>query len=446
MLKIAVITGMLGISLSVNATTSASAMSEFKRALTIITKSQLTLFRTEPADTTSEIIDKLQQRLSVLDTPTDTDDTELTVMRSILTETLDSFNDQYANYITPKQLAGYQERRNGNYVGVGLKFRAVADDYPIVIGTILGGPLSDKSVLPGDRLLTADGKDLKHKTSKEITTLLKGPAASQVTLGFRRQDAPAYNVTVHRQPVDLYYARSQVIDKHIGYIKISRFGARTHKHVEALLQGLVQQKVSGIVLDLRDNPGGSTRASRAIVSMFSDADTIYCERYQSGNIRNIPRHGQHLTDLPIAVLVNGDSMSSAEIVAGALQAHNRAIIIGSPTYGKGLVQKVTNLKEPLGGAVRTTIAMFATPDHQPIHGAGIVPDIYLETEADFLFRETGSLNISEQARGLQRKLREKSALISHPDNAAELINATDLQLARAVSELSRLGDIAASRE
>ncbi|OED40977.1 hypothetical protein AB833_10825 [Chromatiales bacterium (ex Bugula neritina AB1)] len=417
------------------------ARSEFERALSYIENTQLTLFATTKPVSTTAILGKLQERIEAeADTAPDRQsiDWQLPVMRGLLSETLETFNDQYANYISPQQLARYNERRNGNFVGVGLKFRVVANNYPIVIGTLLGGPLSKSNVLPGDRLISADGQDLRNLSSKEISKLLKGPAGSQVTITLSRQSNSTHSVLASRRSVDLHYARSETLQNDIGYIKISRFGSRTHSRVEGLLKNLLHRKVQGIILDLRDNPGGSTRAARAITSLFSHADTIYCERYKNGSIRNIPRYGNHQTDKPLIVLVNGNSMSSAEIVAGALQAHKRATIIGSPTFGKGLVQKVAHLKDPLGGAVRTTIAMFGTPDHQPIHGAGIVPDIYIESAADFMFRETGSLNISDQARLLQRQLREQSVRQTHPVSAAELITATDIQLARALVEIRKL--------
>ena len=128
-------------------------------------------------------------------------------------------------------------------------------------------------------------------------------------------------------------------------------------------------------------------------------------------------------------------MSSSEIVAGAIQTYNRGIIIGSPSFGKGLVQKVFNLQAPLGGAVRTTIAVFGRPDQQIIHAAGIVPDVYVKTKSDFMFRRTGSLNISDQAKAFQRQLLENDVKKKHPDSAEELIAATDLQLQTAINRL-----------
>lgn len=418
---------------------------EFKRALKIIENTQLEIFTDTPPASAESIFKKfkdLNTTHTALPATGSSDlDNELSqksieAMRKVLSETIDAYNDQYANYISPEQLKKYKERRTGNYQGVGLKFRARNDDYPVVIGAIVGGPLSDADLLPGDKIIEANQNDLKGLSSSEIVSLLKGPDQSAIELTLKRTNG-LHHVTGKRGPVDLQYARSEVIANNIGYIQISRFGGKTHETVAKLLGGLLNQKVDALILDLRNNPGGSTRAARAIVSMFNKEQHVYCEKHKSGTVKLLPRHGDHITDLPLAVLVNGNSMSSSEIVAGALQTYERGVIIGSPTYGKGLVQRVFNLAPPLGGAIRTTIAVFGRPDHQTIHAAGIVPDIYIETPADFMFRRTGSLNVRDNARAYQRTLLEQGVREKHPDKADALINAPDAQLNKAIAELNQ---------
>ncbi|MEM7260321.1 MAG: S41 family peptidase, partial [Pseudomonadota bacterium] len=341
----------------------------------------------------------------------------------------------YANYITPESLKTYREQRTGSYHGIGLKFRAMPDDYPLVIGALTGGPLEHSDLQPADQIIQADSSDLKGMSSRNIIKLLKGPQATSVNLLIKRNEN-TFTVKATRSPVNLEYARAEVIGD-IGYLKISRFGGKTHDKVRALVKDLLAQSVTGIVLDLRANPGGSTRAARSITSIFVKEQHIYCERYKSGTRRLLPRHGEHLTDLPLTVLVNGDSMSASEIVAGALQTYNRGLIIGEPTFGKGLVQKVYNLAPPLGGAIRTTIAEFATPSGIPIHATGIVPDKFIRTDADFMFQRTGSLNISDASRRFQRVLLEQRVKEQYPDRADEYISAKDIQLQSAIDALTQ---------
>lgn len=420
-----------------------TAYAEFVKALNIVQQTQLTIFTDATPQTKEEIIADYKKRVVTIEQELDKDATDyeatvekkrIELMRLMLAETLENYNDQYANYIYPDALKKYNSRRNGNFVGVGLKFRAVKDEYPLAIGALTGGPMDGKDIRPGDKLISVDDKPLKALVSKEVVTALKGPANSTAKIKVLR-DEKEHIVQVQRSAVELHYAESELLKENIGYIKVSRFGSKTHLRVEKLLKDLLDQGASSFILDLRDNPGGSTRAARAIVSMFSTEKDIYRERYKSGAEKPLPRHGEHATDLPLVVLINRESMSSSEIVAGAIQSYDRGIIVGSPSFGKGLVQKVFNLSAPLGGAVRTTIAVFARPDNQIIHAAGIVPDIYIETDSDFMFRRVGSLNIADEAKAFQRKLLEKDVREKNPEKADELIAATDLQLQTAINKL-----------
>jgi carboxyl-terminal processing protease len=421
---------------------------ELKRALKIIHNTQLRLFRDSPADSTDAILRRLDDRTEQLTLERENaepDTTRVDAMREVLAETMASYNDAYANYITPANLKKYRERRSGNYVGIGLKFRVRENDYPRVIGTLTGGPLELADIQPADKIISAGSKDLKGLRSSEVVSLLKGDEDTTVELTLQRESAPPFKLTAKRQHVDLHYARSEMIAGDIGYIKVSRFGGRTHTRVRKQVRALQQKNASAFVLDLRDNPGGSTRAARDIVSIFSDRDVVYFERYVTGKFRNQPRHGKHLTDKPLALLINGNSMSSSEIVAGAIQAHERGTIVGAPSYGKGLVQQIFDLKEPLGGAIRSTIAVFGRPDQKLIHGSGIVPDYYIETDADFMFRQTGSLNISDKARAFKRKLLEETIRAQRPEEADALIEARDEQLEKALEILrSEIGQQSAN--
>lgn len=426
----------------------ATAYSEFVKALNIVEQTQLTLFTDTPPPAKNDIIADYNARIKEIESSLDkdTEDAKATLekkrietMRLVLAETIDAYNDQYANYISPDALKKYNSRRNGNFVGVGLKFRALTDDYPVAIGALIGGPMDGKNVKPGDKLISVDDKSLKALQSRDVVAALKGPKDSTAVIKVSREGRE-HTINVKRAAVTLHYADSRLIDQSIGYIKISRFGSKTHERVGGLLDELIQQGASSFILDLRDNPGGSTRAARAIVSMFSTENDVYCERYKTGAVKQLPRHGNHVTDLPLAVLINGDSMSSSEIVAGAIQSYNRGVIVGTPSFGKGLVQKVFNLSAPLGGAIRTTIAVFGRPDHQLIHATGIVPDFYVKTDSDFMYRRVGSLNIADDAKAFQRTLLEKDVREKHPEKADALIAAKDLQLQTAINKLQQLAD------
>ena len=426
--------------------------SEFLRALNIIEQAQLTLFR-ETGDLSRQgLITELNDLWHSDNKPlhrsnaaagvavtSNLDANQAALMRTILVNAMDSFNDPFANYIQPAALERYYRRRGGQFVGIGLKFRARSNAYPVVIGPLLGGPLEHADVRPGDLIRSIDGIDQFGASSREISSSLLGRIDSTVLLRLTRDDeSEDSKLLAKRQKVNLEYARGEVVADGLGYLRISRFGGRTHELVARLLQQLIQQRVNGFILDLRDNSGGSTRAARAIVSMFSDQAQIYAEQFKSGKTRRLPRQGDKLTDLPLVVLINENSMSSAEIVAGALQTAGRATLIGAPSYGKGLIQRVFDLKAPLGGAVRATIAAYATLDDVLIHGVGIVPDQYIPSAERYIFRETGSLNISESARKFKRDLLADDIQTRYPaDQADRLLAQRDLQLNEAVSVLTR---------
>ena len=368
------------------------------KALDIIDGTQLSVFLQRELPDRAELISQIDALESV---PVEE---AIDAMRALLNEVLSVYNDPFANYINPKQHNAYKQRRTGGFVGVGLKYRAISEEYPLVIGPLLGGPLEHRNIKPGDKIIRADEVDLKSKSSSEVANYLKGEPDSMVTLGLERS-GEYFDLKTKRQAVQLHYARAEMLESKIGYLKVSRFGGNTHLRFKSELQAMLEQNARALILDLRDNPGGSTKAARNMMSMFDDAPWVFCEQYKNGTVKRLPRAGDRITELPLVVLVNEYSMSSSEILAGALQDYKRAKLIGAPTYGKGLIQRVFPLAEPIGGAVRTTIAMYGTPSHRLLHGRGLVPDIYVPTPNERLYRETGSVNISEEARIFRRQLR-----------------------------------------
>ncbi|MEE9320284.1 MAG: S41 family peptidase [Granulosicoccus sp.] len=409
--------------------------SECLRAIDLINQSQLELFKY--GDLYSP--ETLRARIdSVFKQPDSQLSTQLEAVRTLLRDVLDQYGDPFANYIDPVRHSSYKRRRQGSLVGIGLKFRAHAEALPLVIGVLLGGPLEGADIRPGDRISSVDGIDLQGASSRQVSDALSGEVGTSVTLsilaGSTRQRR---QLSIRRQAVELHYARAEILDNSMARLKISRFGGNTHNRVQQLIVSLRQDGVNALVLDLRDNPGGSTRAARFIMSMFDDSEWVFCEQYKNGKSNRLPRAGKKLTNMPLAILVNENSMSSSEILAGALQSSGRATVIGAPTYGKGLIQKVFPLAQPLGGAVRCTIATWATLDEIPLHGRGLIPDIYVPSAPRHLFRETGSLNISAESRTYRRELLEQGFHDSLPAQEAEvLIALPDRQLQRAISHLA----------
>ena len=405
------------------------ARAQCLKALDIIDSTQLSIFLQRELPSRDELLTQIDGLESL---PLDK---AITAMQSLLNEVLSVYNDPFANYINPKQHKAYTQRRKGGFVGVGLKYRAIDDEYPLLIGPLLGGPLEHQNLMPGDKIISANNIDLKSKSSREVAGYLKGEPNSSVTLRFER-NGKQHDIEAQRQAVQLHYARSEMLKSNIGYLKVSRFGGKTHLSFKSLLEDLLKRNTHAILLDLRDNPGGSTKAARTMMSLFDDAPWVFCEQYKNGTVKQLPRAGKRITELPMVILVNEYSMSSSEILAGALQDYKRAKLVGAPTYGKGLIQRVFPLAEPIGGAIRTTIAMYGTPNHKLLHGRGLVPDIYVPTPPERLYRETGSINISHEARVFRRNLQIELLKDQYPADVLKVYaNYPDAQLDVALTTL-----------
>jgi len=407
---------------------------ELKRALNIVDKTQLDLFRQGPLLSNEERIRRTDEILSQ-----STSDYEKAVLsaRDLIADVQRAYGDPYANYINPKSHNRYQRRRSGNLVGIGIKFRSRDKDYPIVIGPLLGGPLDDFDVQAGDTLKSADGESLFGASSRQVGSKLSGPVGSRVAITLGRGESTTTTLEVERRSVELHYARKALLEDNIAYIKISRFGTDTFERIKSFVEYFERKSVRGYVLDLRDNPGGSTRSARIIMSLFDKSSWVYCEQYKGGRSRQLPREGEQLTTAPLVVLINERSMSSSEILAGAFQVRKRARLVGTPSYGKGLIQKVYPLKVPIEGAVRTTIATYATPDNLPLHSRGLTPDIYVPSHPHEIYREIGSLNISDRTRKFRatlngNRLRENIGI----EKANALLAVPDIQLQVATSLIS----------
>jgi len=402
------------------------ARAQCLKALDIVDTTQLTLFLQREPESREKLVEQID---SFAQLP---EEKALAAMQTLLSDVMAVYNDPFANYINPKQHKAYTERRTGGFVGLGLKFRTQTEDYPVVIGALLGGPLEERDMEPGDKIISVNDEDLHALSSRQVSTILKGPPDSTARLKLQR-NGETFDLETRRQSVQLQYARTEMHENNVGYIKVSRFGGKTHVLVRQLLKELISDGAKSLVLDLRDNPGGSTRAARNMLSIFHKAPWVYCEQYKTGKINRLPRDGDWLTDMPLSVLVNEYSMSSSEILAGALQDYKRAKLIGAPTYGKGLIQRVFPLAEPLGGAVRTTIAMYGTPSHTLLHGRGLLPDVYVPTAPERLFKETGSVNISDKARAFRRSLFMKSLkekLSAEVVSGYEILPDTQLEVAK----------------
>jgi len=284
---------------------------------------------------------------------------------------ISSLGDPFSAYYDPDQFKRLQESYAGRYSGIGI-YLTFSTTYPTITGTVPGSPAAAAGLQAGDQIIKIDGKDTKGITSDQATTLIQGPDGTKVTLTLMR-GTTTFDATLTRAVIQVPSVRSTIIGDHILYLRIYSFGASTASDfAAALTAGMPGAK--GAVLDLRENPGGFVDAASAVISDFVSSGETYELRGRSGPVERHDVAGSHpAPNLPLVVLVDANSASASEIVAGSLQVHKRAKLVGTVTFGKGSVQQDFPLAD--GADLHLTIKRWYLPDGTTIDHKGLTPDV-----------------------------------------------------------------------
>ncbi len=293
---------------------------------------------------------------------------------------LESLEDPYTSYATPDQAAREVQDRSGSFQGIGavLQPRNRADNTVVeIVNVYRGGPASQAGVLRGDVFVTVDGTNVEDFTTDEIVDLVRGPAGTGVSIGFRRagEEEPVV-LDMVRGKIDIISVESTVLPENVGYVSINTFAnQRVYDQLADQLDALRTQGITSLVLDLRNNGGGLLDQGIRVADEFlSEGDIVY--QRARGVTQRLATADPEFFDLPMVVLVNGNSASASEIVAGALQDNGRAQVIGEETFGKGVGQSVVSLTD--GGQLVYKSFEWLTPDRRSIDQQGIEPDIRAE--------------------------------------------------------------------
>lgn len=284
-----------------------------------------------------------------------------------------SLGDQFTQYVEPKFAKILEQDSSGSFEGIGATLKSTQGGAVQIVRTFVGAPADKTGVLPGDLIEAVDGKSVLGLGTNEVAALVRGPAGSKVTLTLRRADKPRpFDLSITRSKIDIPLVTSKMHGD-VAYISLFDFSAQANKQLTTDLQKLLDQKPKGLILDLRDNPGGLLSQSVEVGDLFLKKGTFIIERDIKGNKKTSETTDRGIAqDIPMVVLVNGGSASAAEIVSGALQDYGRAKLIGETTFGKGSVQSPQTLSN--GGQLRITIERWFTPKDRAIHGTGITPD------------------------------------------------------------------------
>jgi carboxyl-terminal processing protease len=289
---------------------------------------------------------------------------------------LETLDDKNTALIDPEISKILNQDSSGSFEGIGAVVQVNQDNVLEIMRLYPGQPAEKAGIKEGDVVVAVDGRSIVGFSVYEAIALIRGPAGTPVKLTIMRKgEAKPLEISVTRAKITIPLVQSKMLDSNVAYVSLSRFDSpNTSSQLESAIQDLLATKPTGLILDLRDNPGGYLQQSIQVADIFLDGGVITIEKDRDGNgqtFRATPKGAAQ--DIPLVVLVNGGSASASEIVAGALQDRGRAKLIGETTFGKGSVQLPNQLSD--GSELRVTIAHWFTPNDRQIQGQGLTPDI-----------------------------------------------------------------------
>jgi carboxyl-terminal processing protease len=299
-------------------------------------------------------------------------------------EALQKLGDPYTRFMDPKQFEALTNQTSGEVSGIGIRMEVNENSKRlVVVEAIENSPAIKAGIKPGDEIVAIDGKPTRQMKIEDASKLIRGRAGTMVTLRLERDGRSAFDLKLTRATIEVptvRYALKQEGQRRVGYIRLREFNAHASDQMRRAIRDLNGKQVDGFVLDLRGNPGGLLQASIEIARMWIDNGAIVRTVDRRGGSDESKANHTALTNRPLVVLVDNNSASASEILTGALKDNKRAIVVGSQTFGKALVQSVHELGD--GSGVAITIAHYYTPKGTDINHRGITPDIKLELTED----------------------------------------------------------------
>lgn len=353
--------------------------------------------------------------------------------------------DPHSEFLDPQAKQAFRTQTRGRFPGIGMEI-GLRDDTLTVIAPLPGAPAAAAGVRPGDRLRSIDGHSTRGMSLGDAVRRLRGEAGTVVELGIERGAMPPFTVRVERAVVVIEPVEAQLLPDGSAHLRVRAFQHDTEGRIRAELERLRGEAggaLPGVILDLRDNPGGLLSQAIAVSDLFLDGGDIVHTRRRGGKGRTWKAGPLGtLPPVPLVLIVNAGTASAAEIVVGALQAHRRAVVVGTPTFGKGSVQTVYDLTD--GSGLKLTVAHYFTPDGRSIQARGLAPDVYLAAadDIDAPAPEARTRATVQREADLARRL-DNPGRAATPHTAPPLPD--DPVLARAV-EVLRVAGIFTTRE
>ena len=296
---------------------------------------------------------------------------------------LSGLNDPYAVYYTPDELTSFLDETNGSYCGIGaLVSQNVQTGVSTIVRVFEGSPAEEAGILPGDALYKVDGTEvIGMDLSLLVNNYVKGEEGSQLTITVYRENSDEYkDITLTRRPIDVQTVSGKMLDEEIGYISVVEFDRVTADQFKSKIEELQGEGMKRLIIDLRGNPGGLVTAVCDTLRQILPEGLIVYTEDTNGKREEYTCDGDTPISIPLVVLVNENTASAAEIFTGAVKDYGIGTIVGTTTFGKGIVQNTFQLSD--GSVVKLTIAHYYTPLGNDIHKVGITPDVEVELPDD----------------------------------------------------------------
>jgi len=297
---------------------------------------------------------------------------------------MDSLGDPHSTYLNPEQFREQNAPLEGEYTGIGA-WVDTSGKFLIIVSPMPNSPAEDVGLKPGDVVKKIDNQDVTHLDPSLVLRKILGPADTQILITVTRDGEPELlEFEITRAVIPIPSVESELINGHIGYIRLYTFGSNSYEDFSLAVTQLIEQGADNLIVDLRNNTGGYVDSAIDITSIFLKDKVVLIEEWGDGTSKDYLTSKDPITlDTPLYILVNNGTASASEITAGALQDYDRAILIGTTTFGKGLIQNWIPLQED-NGAIRISIAHWLTPYGRQIQNLGLTPDIEIEfTETDY---------------------------------------------------------------
>lgn len=309
------------------------------------------------------------------------DDDELT--HAAIAGLLERLGDDYTRFAPPDVATRMRESLQGSFEGIGAFVNENEEGLTEIVRPMDGQPAAQAGLRAGDVVIGVDGESVIGQSLDEVIAQIRGPEGTEVTLTVRREgEEDPLEFTVRRQLIEIPVIESEMLQDDIAYLRLTGFNRNADSQLRETMQELLAQEPVGLVLDLRDNPGGLLDQTVSIADYFLPEGVVLYERSSTFDLDQVHRSvsGDSGEEVPLVVLVNAASASASEIVAGAVQDRGRGVLIGEMTFGKGSVQVTHTLSDD--SELRVTIARWYTPNNQSIDGNGIAPDIEVPTPTE----------------------------------------------------------------